>query len=130
MFKGYTGFSYGSYGTGQPAADFKQMLENFKSGDEMMVFGTVQELATTLSMATDNTLAHFPTESFITELLKVISNPGMHDMANEVCCKFKCVSNFLSDLATQCLTNLMDIFPNIVNSVISHQGHKTIVDAL
>ena len=71
------------------------MLENFRSDDEMMVFGTVQELATTLSMATDNTLNGFPTDSFITELLKVIQNPGSHALANEVSCK--CITSSLSD---------------------------------
>mmetsp|Transcript_39169 Transcript_39169/g.37533 ORF Transcript_39169/g.37533 Transcript_39169/m.37533 type:complete len:101 (+) Transcript_39169:25-327(+) len=91
--------------------DYKQILDQLKHEDEMVVYEAVLNLQGQLAVAQENTLSNFMLDQYIPALIDVFKRPVMTDISNEI-----------NMYAIQSLINLMDIFPSICNSVVNHGG--------
>lgn len=73
-----------NYGWSPAFADYKQILEQLKSEDEMLIYEAMINLSNQLSMAQENTLASFPLDQYIPVLVDILKKPPATDLANEV----------------------------------------------
>lgn len=64
-------------------------LEELQSGDEMRIYSAILELSRTLSMAQENTMNSFSTDSYVQVIINIINTPSYSDISNETACKYK-----------------------------------------
>lgn len=73
-----------NFGWAPAFADYKQILEQLKTGDEMLIYEGMVNLASQLSMAQENTLSAFPLDQYVPVLVEVLRRPPATDLSNEV----------------------------------------------
>jgi len=89
-------------------SDWPTILTMLKADDEMLVYQGAMELRDALSYAQENQMHGFATEQYMEIMVKIVTRDPLTDLSNEV--KF---------FVVQCLTTLMDIFPTLVNGLVS-----------
>lgn len=65
-------------------SDYKVILEQLKSQDEMIIYEAVMNLQQQLSIAQDNTLSNFAVDQYIAVLIEILKRPPMSDFTNEI----------------------------------------------
>ena len=82
----FTDYSYGDEGFGwsPQVSDYKVILEQLKSQDEMIIYEAVMNLQQQLSIAQDNTLSNFAVDQYIAVLIEILKRPPMSDFTNEI----------------------------------------------
>jgi E3 ubiquitin-protein ligase TRIP12 len=111
-------FSYpGAYGS---TNNYAQILEELQSGDEMRIYSAILELSQTLSLAQENTMNSFSIDAYVEAINTIINSPTYSDISSEI--------TFHSILS---LINIMDIFPNAVNTIINKTNENgSVIGAL
>jgi hypothetical protein len=71
-------------------------------------------------------------DQYIPALIEIVKKPEMTDISNEINRNLIYQSHLILIIvfAVQCLTNLMDIFPTICNSIVSHGAVKALCDVM
>ena len=69
-------------------ADYKIILEQLRSKDEMCIYEAVVNLSNQLSVAQENTLSNFTLDQYIPALIDILKRPAMSDISNEINSKF------------------------------------------
>ena len=85
-----------NFGWSPAFADYKQILEQLKSEDEMMVYEAVTTLSNQLSVAQENTLSNFMLDAYIPALIDILKKPNMTDISNEINCTCLLILNFVN----------------------------------
>ena len=96
----------------------------------MSIYTAVMSLQQQLSIAQENTLSNFAVDQFIIALIDILKRPQESEFTNEINSKHNFDKKLLIVFSIQCLTNLMDIFPNICNSIVTHGGVKQLAQVL
>ena len=94
---------------GDGHADWPEILQMLQSDEEWIALSGVTNLQQKLMFAQEYQMAGFQTEAFMSSLCKHVNNQeALSDFSDEI--KYN---------AIQCLTSLMDLFPNVVNFLIN-----------
>jgi hypothetical protein len=101
----------------------------------MIIYEAIMNLQQQLSIAQDNTLSNFAVDQYIAVLIEILKRPPMSDFTNEINSKLKFFISMacwqiIIVFAIQCLTSLMDIFPNICNNIVKNGGVKCFAQVL
>ena len=67
--------------------DYKHILNELKSEDEMRIYGALSELNQQLAMAQENTIQSFSTDAFVPVLIECLKREQINEIANEIACK-------------------------------------------
>ncbi|CAO3599290.1 unnamed protein product [Absidia cylindrospora] len=114
---------------------FSKILENLKSNDQTQQLNTLQNLAETLSISSEEQLAgYFPCDSFARELVKILkgSDGPIEDNSSGITLndEFGGGNPELMVLACRCISNLMDVFPTAAPYMINHGVIEVLCDKL
>jgi E3 ubiquitin-protein ligase TRIP12 len=94
---------------------FMLLLENLRSEDEEQQLTTLQELAELLSMSTEESMAGFRSEPFVSRLLE-LSNYELNPN--------------IMILACRCLSNLLEAWPPSANAIVFQNGIEALCSKL
>ena len=89
-------------------SDWPEILQMLKSDEEWIALQGVTMLTQSLAYAQEQQMSGFQTEQFMDCLCRHLNNESLSDLGDDI--KYN---------AVQCLTNLIDLFPNVVNHLVN-----------